>query len=83
MGCEDCGHSGYKGRLGIFELLNVDDTIRLAIKQRADASEIRRIALTMPGFLPLQKDGVRLLSLGVTSEQEIARVTASGYEELV
>ncbi len=83
MGCGDCGHSGYKGRLGIFELLNVDDTIRLAIKQRADASEIRRIALTMPGFLPLQKDGVRLLSLGVTSEQEIARVTASGYEELV
>ncbi len=83
MGCGDCGHSGYKGRLGIFELLNVDDTIRLAIKQRADASEIRRIALTMPGFLPLQKDGVRLLSSGVTSEQEIARVTASGYEELV
>ncbi len=83
MGCEDCGHSGYKGRLGIFELLNVDDTIRLAIKQRADASEIRQIALTMPGFLPLQKDGLRLLSLGVTSEQEIARVTASGYEELV
>lgn len=83
MGCDNCSQSGYKGRVGIFELLHVDDTIRLAIKQRADASEIRQIAMSMHGFLPLQDDGLRLVSSGVTTEQEIARVTASGHEELV
>ena len=83
MGCDNCSQSGYKGRVGIFELLHVDDTIRLAIKQRADAPEIRQIAMSMHGFLPLQDDGLRLVSSGVTTEQEIARVTASGHEELV
>ena len=83
MGCDDCGQSGFKGRLGIFELLIVDDAIRSAIKLRGDASDIRRMALDMPGFLPLQRDGARLVSSGVTTEQEVARVTASGHEELV
>jgi general secretion pathway protein E len=83
MGCDNCSQSGYRGRVGIFELLHVDDTIRLAIKQRADASEIRQLAMRMYGFLPLQDDGLRLVSSGVTTEQEIARVTASGHEELV
>ncbi|MGA1273556.1 MAG: GspE/PulE family protein [Burkholderiaceae bacterium] len=83
MGCDNCSQSGYRGRVGIFELLHVDDTIRLAIKQRGDASEIRQLAMRMYGFLPLQDDGLRLVSSGVTTEQEIARVTASGHEELV
>ena len=83
MGCDDCGQSGFKGRLGIFELLIVDDAIRSAIKLRGDASDIRRMALDMPGFLPLQRDGARLVSSGVTTEQEVARVIASGHEELV
>jgi general secretion pathway protein E len=83
MGCDECGQSGYKGRLGIFELMAVDDAIRAAIKQRADASEIRQLALGMGSFLPLQQDGLRLVRAGVTTEQELARVTASGHEELV
>jgi general secretion pathway protein E len=83
MGCDDCAQSGYKGRLGIFELMTVDEAIRSAVKQRADASDIRQIALGMPSFTPLQQDGLRLVRSGVTTEQEIARVTASGHEELV
>jgi general secretion pathway protein E len=83
LGCDDCGQSGYKGRLGIFELMAVDDAIRSAIKQRADASDIRQLALGMASFTSLEQDGLRLVRSGVTTEQELARVTSSGHEELV
>jgi len=74
VGCESCGHTGYSGRTGIYELLRVDDPIRTLIHAAANDQEIRRTA-EAAGMLPLRADGMRWYSAGVTSQEEILRVT--------
>jgi general secretion pathway protein E len=73
-GCDTCSHTGYQGRTGIFELLQVDDRMRALIHNRAAESEIRTAALA-GGMQLMRGDGERLVREGITSLEEVVRVT--------
>ncbi|MBI3466880.1 MAG: Flp pilus assembly complex ATPase component TadA, partial [Planctomycetes bacterium] len=73
-GCGECFQSGYRDRVGIYELLVVTEPIRRLIMQRAGASEIKRLALE-EGMLSLRMEGARKVLTGVTTPEEILRVT--------
>jgi general secretion pathway protein E len=73
-GCEHCGHTGYQGRTGVFELLVTDDAIRAQIHHRASEADIRTAALA-GGMRLMREDGERLVQRGVTSREELVRVT--------
>ena len=73
-GCRDCRHSGYRGRLGIFELLMIDDDIRELIIQRKSAGEISDLARTKD-LKPMRTDGWAKVLKGITTVDEIVRVT--------
>lgn len=73
-GCVACGRTGFQGRTGIYELLAVDDAIRAQIHQGASEAEIRSGALTR-GLISMRDDGQRWVSAGVTSVDEVIRVT--------
>lgn len=72
-GCEQCGHTGYLGRTGVFELLVADDAIAELIHHNASEADIRSAALAQ-GMVPLRDDGERLVSSGLTSREELVRV---------
>jgi len=73
-GCTDCGHTGYQGRTGIFELLSVDDVLRERIHSRAAESELLSAAKRQ-GMTSMREDGEHLVAQGITSAQELLRVT--------
>jgi general secretion pathway protein E len=73
-GCEECTHTGFMGRLGIFELLVIDDDIRKLILKKADEREIRETA-RKNGMQTLLEDGLEKIRMGVTTLSEIFRVT--------
>ncbi len=73
-GCEICGHTGYAGRTGIFELLVASDAIRAQIHNRAPEAELRATALAQ-GMVLMQGDGQRLVEGGITTAAELLRVT--------
>ena len=73
-GCEECAHTGYRGRNGIFEFLEVDDAIRQLILKRS-SSDIIRDAAVRAGMRTLREDGWRAVREGVTTVAEIVRVT--------
>ncbi|MFK7961963.1 MAG: GspE/PulE family protein [Phycisphaerales bacterium] len=72
-GCEDCIGTGYAGRMGIFELLQVDDEMRGLISARATLERIRAVARAA-GFGSLADEGRRLVAEGLTTEAEVFRV---------
>lgn len=73
VGCEHCFHQGYKGRLGIMELLKINGELDDLISQRATARDIRRAAIAS-GFIPLAEHAVRTVLEGSSSLEEISRV---------
>ena len=73
-GCEHCGHTGYAGRTGVFELLVVDDAIRTQIHGQAAEADVRAQALA-GGMTLMRDDGERLIAAGITSREEVLRVT--------
>jgi len=73
-GCPDCLHTGYRGRTGIFELVEITDRIRQAILDRRPASEIRALARE-EGTTPLRQAALNKVYAGLTTLQEINRVT--------
>ena len=73
-GCAECGHTGYSGRTGVFELLITDDAIRAQIHSKASEADIRAAALK-GGMSLMRDDGERLVQGGVTSREELVRVT--------
>lgn len=73
-GCSSCFGSGYQGRHGIYELLKVDDNLSSEIAKNCDAGELRRHALKS-GLITLRKHGAELVRLGITTPQEVLRVT--------
>jgi len=73
-GCDACGHSGYQGRTGIFELLTTNDEIRALIHAQASEAQLREAALRN-GMQLMRDDGERLVRLGISSEEELIRVT--------
>lgn len=72
VGCEACRGLGYRGRVGIFEILRVDDSIHELIVQKSSARDIRNEALKF-GMTTLQQSGWDQLALGRTSLNEIMR----------
>ena len=77
VGCGRCGHSGYKGRIGLYEVMVLTDELRSLIVQRAPAEEIAAVA-TRDGMRRLREDGLEKVRLGRTSIAEVARVVGSG-----
>src|SRR3954464_883219 len=74
IGCARCGHSGYKGRVGLYEVMTISDEIRELTIDRASADRIRDTAVQQ-GMRLLRDDGLEKVRLGVTSIQEVSRVT--------
>ena len=73
-GCATCGHTGYAGRTGVFELLLTDDAIRAQIHSQASEADIRQAALAS-GMVLMREDGQRLVDAGITTREELLRVT--------
>jgi len=74
VGCEHCGHTGYRGRSAILELLLMTDPVRQLVLKHSDASEIARTAAA-GGMRSMLDDGLRKVVSGETSLEEICRVT--------
>lgn len=72
-GCAACDKSGYKGRIGIYEVLEMDDEMRAALMRNADSSEIKRIAVKN-GMSTMIEDGFQKAVDGITTIEEILRV---------
>jgi general secretion pathway protein E len=73
-GCEHCKQSGYRGRLGIYELLTVSQEVKQLVMRRTDAGAIKRQAV-LEGMRTLRQDGADKVTRGLTSVEEILRVT--------
>jgi len=72
--CASCNYTGYHGRVGIFELMLVDDDIRAMVSQNIDSKSIKRKA-QQKGMHTLRADGARKVLQGVTSVAEVLRAT--------
>jgi general secretion pathway protein E len=73
-GCERCGGTGYRGRIGLYELLVMSDAIRHHIASGADANVIREQAIR-EGMKTLRQDALEKLAAGLTTPEEVVRVT--------
>jgi general secretion pathway protein E len=74
-GCVACNFTGYKGRSGIYEIMLVDEGVRALILKNADSNTIKKEAVRSQGMVLLREDGVRKASQGLTSLEEVMRVT--------
>jgi type IV pilus assembly protein PilB len=73
QGCSQCLGTGYRGRMGVFELFEIDDDVRALILERADASKIRKTAIAN-GMRTMFWDGLAKAFMGETTIEEIFRV---------
>ena len=76
IGCEKCRGGGYKGRKGIFEIFKVDDEVRNMINDDLSSPELRKRAREL-GMRTMREDGIRKVLGGMTSAEEVIRVTMS------
>jgi type IV pilus assembly protein PilB len=76
VGCSRCGGSGYRGRMGLYEVMSVSERIRVLILERASVDEMVAVAVG-EGMLRLRDDGLQKVREGLTSIAEIERMTAS------
>jgi general secretion pathway protein E len=74
LGCAECGQTGYRGRLGVYELLETTEQIRAQIHNRASEAQVRDAAYAC-GMKSMREDGERWLRDGTTSQAELLRVT--------
>jgi general secretion pathway protein E len=73
-GCDACGNTGYRGRIGIFELMMIDEPVRREILNNSDAKTIQRIA-QQQGMRLLREDGARQVVAGISSVEEVLAAT--------
>ncbi|MGB5221346.1 MAG: type II secretion system ATPase GspE [Polyangiales bacterium] len=73
-GCDECSNTGYRGRIGIFELMIIDEPVRREILNNSDAKTIQRVAQHQ-GMRLLREDGARQVVAGVTSVEEVLAAT--------
>ncbi len=73
-GCDKCRSTGYSGRVGLYELLTIDDQLRDVIARNPNVAEFRRLCLER-GMSSLRQDGMKKVAEGLTTVQEILRVT--------
>ncbi|HRT04342.1 MAG TPA: type II secretion system ATPase GspE [Kiritimatiellia bacterium] len=73
-GCADCQFTGYRGRLGIYEIFQIDDQVRHLIFEQVSSTELRTKAREL-GMRTLREDGLRKVVAGITTLEEVLRVT--------
>jgi len=73
-GCEKCNNTGYKGRMGLFEVMEIDEELRELIMVGASTSELRQKAREK-GMLTLRRSGIEKVKAGITSIEEVLRET--------
>ena len=74
VGCDQCRHTGFRGRMGIFEIFVVDDEVRHMINNRRSTLLLRQKAREL-GMRTLREDGVRKVLAGLTSAEEVISIT--------
>jgi type IV pilus assembly protein PilB len=72
-GCSECRMTGYHGRIGVFEIMEMNPTLRTLLLESASAEQVRDTALRM-GMRPMRRDALDKVAAGLTSLEEIARV---------
>ena len=75
-GCRSCQGSGYHGRMGILEVLVVDERIRELVVSKAQSWEIKRYAIEQLRMTTLREDGLKKAAMGLTTLEEVLQVTA-------
>ena len=75
-GCVDCNNTGYRGRLGVYEVMPISPKVRDLILDRAPTSQIKKVAVA-EGMLTLRMDGLVKLKNGVTTAEEVLKETAA------
>jgi type IV pilus assembly protein PilB len=78
-GCEDCHHTGYRGRIALYEVMRVGDKVRRLISQRG-GEELVRDAAVAAGMVSLGEDGLAKVKAGVTTAEELLRVVTEVRE---
>ena len=74
VGCEKCSHTGYKGRTGVYELMSVSAQVQTLVHNRAAEQDLVAAARAA-GLRSMREDGERLVRDGITSLEEVIRVT--------
>jgi len=77
VGCDTCSGTGYKGRLGVYEIMSVDSNVASSIRKGERSDEIQKAA-QVSGMLTLRQDGLRKVLAGLTTITEILAVTPRG-----
>ena len=72
-GCDECRHTGFRGREGIYEILKVNETLSTLIRPHANSAELRRVALEQ-GMRPLKISGANKIAAGKTTLEEVISV---------
>jgi type II secretory ATPase GspE/PulE/Tfp pilus assembly ATPase PilB-like protein len=78
-GCQECHYTGYSGRIGIYEVLKTDSKIREFINKNASIDTIKQYAMEN-GFHTMYKSGMALAKVGITTLEEVLRVTVISEE---
>ena len=73
FGCSECAYTGYKGRLGVHEMLILDEAVRNAILEKKTSYQIRHIGIESTGLVTLMETGIALAATGITTLQEVLR----------
>jgi type IV pilus assembly protein PilB len=73
-GCDRCNRTGYKGRVGLYEVMEISEELRELILVGASGPELRRKAVD-EGMITLRQSGLRKVKLGVTTIEEVVRET--------
>jgi len=79
-GCDACGDTGYTGRLAIVEILRMSDQIRELVLKRCDVGDIARLAMD-EGMVTMRDDGLAKAVAGLTTIEEVLRVTPASPEK--
>jgi len=74
VGCPSCFQTGYRGRVGIFEVMTIDSTLSNLLLKTYDANRIKAQAVEK-GMVALREDGIRKVLKGITTIEEVLRVT--------
>jgi type II secretory ATPase GspE/PulE/Tfp pilus assembly ATPase PilB-like protein len=78
-GCVRCGSTGFRGRVGVYELLEVTEHVREAVAAGAESGSVRGIALR-EGMRPMWRDGIEKAQLGLTTLEEVVRLAAASLD---
>jgi len=78
VGCPECNHTGYKGRIGIYEFFLVDEEMEIFILKQPSIEEMRKKAIEK-GMIPMYQDGILKVLEGITTIEEVERVAESPF----